>query len=83
MPDSKTKRTKYTPFKTYISKPPSSKLKVNIKDSTTARATSIQVLGIIIQDYLSWKSQIKVLLHKVRISFGVIKKKKIKPNLNP
>ena len=66
----KTKRiTIYNPN----SKPPPSKLKINLKESTTEKVMLIRFLGIIIHKHLTWKPHTKLLLNKLRVSQDIIK----------
>ena len=57
------------------------KLNINNNDIKIKQVTHLQILGIIIDDKLEWKSQINYVSTKLSIAIGILNKVKIKLNM--
>ena len=73
-------KTKFVYFKTANSKTPPSDLNLVIRNIPIERVSSVQVLGTIIHENLSWKEHMLALKSKLRATLGAVIR--VKPYLN-
>ena len=73
-------KTKYILFRTPNSKTPPINLFLTFKGCNIEKVSSIKLLGVIVNEHLSWKEHIMLIYKKLRQIFCIIVK--IKPNLN-
>ena len=71
-----TDKTKYELFRTANTKPPPTDLKLTIRSTVS----SVRVLGLTINEYLSWKDHMNVLKTKLRSVLGAVLRVKPYPN---
>ena len=73
-------KTKYILFRTPNSKTPPINLFLTFRGCNIEKVSSIKLLGVIVNEHLSWKEHIMLIYKKLRQIFCIIVK--IKPNLN-
>ena len=75
-----TDKTKYVLFRTANTKPPPTDLKLTIRSTVLEKVSSVRVLGLTINEHLSWKDHMNVLKTKLRSVLGAVLR--VKPYLN-
>ena len=75
-----TDKTKYLLFRTVNTKPPPTDLKLIIRSTVPEKVSSVRVLGLTINEYLSWKDHMNVLKTKLRSVLEAVLR--LKPFLN-
>ena len=73
-------KTKFMHFKTQNTKPPTPNFTINIRNTTIEKVTSFKLLGVILDEHLSWKDHILSL--KKKLQTLLVLTMKIRPCLN-
>ena len=67
-------KTTYMLFRPKCSKIPDPSLKLSIRNNKIERVSSTKLLGVLVDDHLSWKLHMKQLISKLRSTIGVVKR---------